>query len=37
VAVDGVRVEEFDFIDLGEVQPDSGALPLVVKSLLFPV
>jgi ethanolamine utilization protein EutA len=36
VAVDGVRVDEFDFIDLGEVQPDSGAVPLVVKSLLFP-
>jgi ethanolamine utilization protein EutA len=36
VAVDGVHVDEFDFIDLGEVQPGSGALPLVVKSLLFP-
>jgi ethanolamine utilization protein EutA len=36
VAVDGLQVEEFDFVDLGEVQPDSGALPVVVKSLVFP-
>jgi ethanolamine utilization protein EutA len=36
VAVDGLQVDEFDYIDLGEVQPGSGALPVVVKSLVFP-
>ena len=36
VAVDGIEVSEFDFLDIGAFVPGTGALPIVVKSLLFP-
>lgn len=36
VSIDGIRLSEFDFIDIGEVIRDTGAAPVVVKSLLFP-
>ncbi|PQA87609.1 ethanolamine ammonia-lyase reactivating factor EutA [Hyphococcus luteus] len=35
VCLDGVHVHEFDHIDAGELLPASGALPVVIKSLLF--
>ena len=36
VSIDGVRLSEFDFIDIGEVLRSTGAAPVVVKSLVFP-
>lgn len=36
VSVDGIDVNEFDFLDIGEVLMDTGAVPVVVKSLVFP-
>jgi ethanolamine utilization protein EutA len=36
VSIDGVTLGEFDFIDIGEMIPASGAVPVVIKSLVFP-
>jgi ethanolamine utilization protein EutA len=36
VSIDSVALEEFDFIDIGAVLPESGAVPVVIKSLIFP-
>jgi ethanolamine utilization protein EutA len=35
VCLDGVRLEEFDYVDIGEVITPSDVVPLVIKSLLF--
>ena len=36
VSVDGISLHAFDFIDIGAALPGSGAVPVVIKSLLFP-
>lgn len=36
VSVDGIALSDFDFIDIGELLEASGAVPVVIKSLLFP-
>lgn len=36
VSIDGIELQEFDFIDIGEVLPSTGAVPVAIKSLLFP-
>jgi ethanolamine utilization protein EutA len=36
VSVDGIVLKEFDFVDIGEMIPASGAVPVVIKSLVFP-
>ncbi|MHA6344365.1 ethanolamine ammonia-lyase reactivating factor EutA [Roseivivax sp. CAU 1761] len=36
VSIDGIALDEFDFIDIGAVIRATGAAPVVVKSLLFP-
>lgn len=36
LCIDGVEVSDLDFLDLGSFLPGTGALPVVVKSLLFP-
>ncbi|HTI86347.1 MAG TPA: ethanolamine ammonia-lyase reactivating factor EutA [Alphaproteobacteria bacterium] len=36
VSIDGVELKEFDFIDIGALLPSSGAVPVVIKSLVFP-
>jgi ethanolamine utilization protein EutA len=36
VSVDGLDLKPFDFIDIGEILPASGAVPVVIKSLVFP-
>lgn len=36
LSIDGIRVSQFDYLDLGQFVPGTGALPVVVKSLLFP-
>ena len=35
ICIDGVQVHEFDYVDIGTLVPRTGALPVVVKSLLF--
>lgn len=36
VAIDGITLSDFDFVDIGEVIRSTGSVPVVVKSLLFP-
>ena len=36
ISIDGVELREFDYIDIGEIIPSSGAAPVVIKSLVFP-
>ena len=36
ISIDGIDLAEFDFIDIGEVLSETGAVPVVVKSLIFP-
>ena len=35
VSIDGVQLQELDFIDIGEMITPSNVVPLVIKSLLF--
>jgi ethanolamine utilization protein EutA len=36
VSIDGIELMEFDYIDIGSLIPTSGAVPVVIKSLIFP-
>jgi ethanolamine utilization protein EutA len=36
VSIDGLELQEFDYIDVGRMLPNSGAVPVVIKSLVFP-
>ncbi|MDP2729064.1 MAG: ethanolamine ammonia-lyase reactivating factor EutA [Dehalococcoidales bacterium] len=36
ISIDGIELKEFDFIDIGTFVPSSGAVPVVIKSLVFP-
>ena len=36
VSIDGIMLKEFDFIDIGKMLDTSGAVPVVIKSLVFP-
>jgi ethanolamine utilization protein EutA len=36
VSVDGLELKEFDYIDIGAMLESSGAVPVVIKSLVFP-
>ena len=36
ISIDGIELREFDYIDIGELIPSSGAAPVVIKSLVFP-
>jgi ethanolamine utilization protein EutA len=36
VSVDGLALKQFDYIDIGAMLPNSGAVPVVIKSLIFP-
>jgi len=36
VSIDGLELKQFDFIDIGEMLESSGAVPVVIKSLIFP-
>lgn len=36
VSIDGIMLDEFDFIDIGAMLSTSGAVPVVIKSLVFP-
>jgi ethanolamine utilization protein EutA len=36
ISIDGITLQEFDFIDIGALLDTSGAVPVVIKSLVFP-
>ena len=36
ISIDGLELKEFDYIDIGEILESAGAVPVVIKSLLFP-
>jgi ethanolamine utilization protein EutA len=36
VSIDGIELKELDFIDIGAMLDTSGAVPVVIKSLVFP-
>jgi ethanolamine utilization protein EutA len=36
VSIDGIEMKEFDFVDIGALLEASGAVPVVIKSLVFP-
>jgi len=36
VSIDGLELKDFDYIDIGAMLDMSGAVPVVIKSLLFP-
>jgi ethanolamine utilization protein EutA len=36
ISIDGITLKEFDFIDIGAMLETSGAVPVVIKSLVFP-
>lgn len=36
ISIDGIELREFEFIDIGEFLETSGAVPVVIKSLVFP-
>ncbi|HVA24788.1 MAG TPA: ethanolamine ammonia-lyase reactivating factor EutA [Chloroflexota bacterium] len=36
ISIDGIELQEFDFIDIGEILQPANAVPVVVKSLVFP-
>ena len=35
VAIDGIALREFDYVDIGRVIEPANVVPVVVKSLLF--
>jgi ethanolamine utilization protein EutA len=36
VSIDGITMKAFDFVDIGAMLEASGAVPVVIKSLVFP-
>lgn len=36
ISIDNIELDEFDFIDIGQIIQPAGAVPVVVKSLVFP-
>ena len=36
ISIDGIDLKEFDYVDIGAMIPASGAVPVVIKSLVFP-
>jgi ethanolamine utilization protein EutA len=35
VSIDGVQLQELDYVDVGELITPPGVVPVVIKSLLF--
>jgi ethanolamine utilization protein EutA (predicted chaperonin) len=36
ISIDGIALNDFDYIDVGALIPTSGSVPVVIKSLIFP-
>lgn len=37
ISIDGIALNDFDYIDIGALIQSSGSVPVVIKSLVFPV
>lgn len=37
VSIDGLHLRELDYVDIGEVMQPTGVVPVIIKSLLFPM
>jgi len=35
IAIDGVQLKEFDYVDIGDVIELTNVVPIIIKSLLF--
>lgn len=35
LSIDGIELQDFDFVDIGELMPDAQVVPVVIKSLVF--
>jgi ethanolamine utilization protein EutA len=35
LSIDGVQLQDLDFVDVGELMTPPGIVPVVIKSLLF--
>jgi len=35
IAVDGVQLKQFDYVDIGQVIDVTNVVPIIIKSLLF--
>ena len=35
ISVDGIALNDFDYIDIGALIPSSGSVSVVIKSLIF--
>ena len=35
IAIDGVQLKEFDYVDIGSVIEITNVVPIIIKSLLF--
>jgi ethanolamine utilization protein EutA (predicted chaperonin) len=35
ISIDGVQLQDLDFVDVGELLSPPGVVPVVIKSLLF--
>jgi ethanolamine utilization protein EutA len=36
ISIDGIALNDFDYIDIGALIQSSGSVPVVIKSLVFP-
>jgi len=36
IAIDGVKLQELDYVDIGRLMEPANVVPIVIKSLLFP-
>jgi ethanolamine utilization protein EutA len=36
ISIDGIDLKEFDYVDIGALLEQTGAVPVVIKSLVFP-
>ena len=36
VSIDGVQLQDLDYVDIGSLLDPPGVVPVVIKSLLFP-
>ncbi len=35
LSIDGIELQDFDFVDIGELMPEAQVVPVVIKSLVF--
>ena len=35
IAIDGVQLKQFDYVDIGSVIEQTNVVPIIIKSLLF--